>query len=232
MRIAFVSDTHGERPKIPDADLLIHCGDICPRGGKTDFLVQLAWLFSLRSDFPKGIILSPGNHDIIVQEDTEWARSTCDQLKLKLLIDEAIEIDGVKIYCSPWTPTFYDWAYMGSEEELKVKWDSIPENTQVLVTHGPAKYILDYCQNGNVGSQTLGIKTCFLEKLKVHAFGHIHESYGARRVDEKFWALNASIVTTFGFYGMNDPHVIDTETWDLVSDTLPLSQVERLFSRE
>ena len=36
------------------------------------------------------------------------------------------EIEGLKFYGSPWTPVFYDWAFMLPEVELAGKWAMIP----------------------------------------------------------------------------------------------------------
>lgn len=222
MKIAFVSDTHGTRPEVSPADLLIHCGDICPRGAKTDFLVQLGWLHSIRAKFPKGMFLCPGNHDIIIEEEPDWAKETAKKAGVTILIDEPLEMDGIKFYFSPWTLRFYDWAYMKGEKDLMPYWAAIPDNTQVLVTHGPAKYFLDGNRRGDhCGSHTLGIRTHQLTNLEVHAFGHIHEGYGTKRVDKNggyFWAVNASSLNG-DYQGFNPPHVVDTETWDVISDS-------------
>ena len=48
--------------------------------------------------------------------------------------------DNVRIYGSPWQPEFYNWAFNlpRNGEEMKARWDAIPDNTDILITHGPA----------------------------------------------------------------------------------------------
>lgn len=54
----------------------------------------------------------------------------------------------------------------------------IPEETDVLITHGPPFGILDRTISGlEVGCEDL-LKTIKKLKPKFHLFGHIHEAYG------------------------------------------------------
>lgn len=81
----------------------------------------------------------------------------------------------------------------------KKYWDQIPEDIDILVTHGPPKGILDmvYSFDGvtpkdRVGCEELNEKVFNLPKLKHHIFGHIHSSHGHQEVVGKhFW--NAAI---------------------------------------
>jgi len=67
---------------------------------------------------------------------------------------------------------------MLSEKELKKKWALIPENTDILITHGPPFGMLDKNIDGTYcGSKSLSDNLLRLN-LKVHIFGHIHEAYG------------------------------------------------------
>ena len=88
-------------------------------------------------------------------------------------------IDGVKFYGSPWQPWFYDWAFKFERgPEIRAKWDLIPEDTDVLITHGPLFGIGDLTAHGDqAGCHDL---LEVVEKIKpaIHIFGHIHEGYG------------------------------------------------------
>ena len=55
MKICFISDTHGERPKLPDADLLVHCGDLTMNGNNTQFDSAIEWFKEVRSRYRYGI---------------------------------------------------------------------------------------------------------------------------------------------------------------------------------
>jgi len=88
-------------------------------------------------------------------------------------------IEGVKFYGSPWQPRFFDWAFnLDRGEEIKKKWDLIPMDTDVLITHGPPYGILDLTHEGEkVGCEEL-MKAVLRVQPKIHIFGHIHEAYG------------------------------------------------------
>jgi Icc-related predicted phosphoesterase len=121
-------------------------------------------------------IFVPGNHDFWMQQHEFNYVLEFEKNGVTVLIDKAIEIDGIKFYGSPWTPTFMDWAFMKDDDELQKHWDAIPENTDVLITHGPA-YGINDCVHGrkqHLGSRTLATRILELFNLKLHLHGHIH----------------------------------------------------------
>ncbi len=192
MKIAFISDTHGFHGRLgpaPDGiDLLIHCGDFM-NGGKSyiEILEFNSWLGELGFPTDK-ILVCAGNHDILFDEyhiasSPEQARESRRLLNnCVYLQDESVTIKGVKFYFSPWTPFFMGWGFnVNRGAEIKEFWDKIPEDTNVLVTHGPPYGILDQPLPGrtdNVGCEDLGYRISSLTNLKYHAFGHIHGSRG------------------------------------------------------
>jgi hypothetical protein len=102
------------------------------------------------------------------------------------LQDQAIEIqigDGpmVKIYGSPWQPEFCSWAFNlpRNGEELESKWAAIPDDTDILITHGPAHGYLDRVVGrwDNLGCEKL-TEAIKIKKPKIHVCGHIHSGYG------------------------------------------------------
>lgn len=184
MKIIFISDTHtlhGQMlNEIPEGDVLVHCGDVSGRGVGSEIQDFLAWFSSLPH---KNKIFIAGNHDFGFQYRDHVLQKTLESLKernIHYLEDSGIEIDGVKFWGSPWTPPFYNWAFMLNEDEIKEKWEMIPRDTNVLITHGPPLGILDLVVYGqeNVGCPALMEEIVKLKDLKVHAFGHIHEEYG------------------------------------------------------
>lgn len=81
-----------------------------------------------------------------------------------------------------------------TQAALKEKWDLIPDDVDVLITHGPAVGILDKIMDGsNVGCEEL-IKAIKRIKPKYHLCGHIHEGYGVTELDG-CTHINASITT-------------------------------------
>ena len=94
--------------------------------------------------------------------------------------DEVV-IDGVKFYGDPITPTFGDWCYMTARNKTVKHWELTPQDVNVLLTHGPAKGILDLTEDFNhllkmCGDGALGKRIKQLPELKVHLFGHVHSS--------------------------------------------------------
>ena len=99
------------------------------------------------------------------------------------LNDTGIEISGFKFWGSPIQPEFFDWAFNRERgKDIRQHWDMIPDDIDVLLTHGPAFGILDWCAHGaRVGCEDL-LEVIEKIKPKIHAFGHIHESYGMREI--------------------------------------------------
>ena len=180
MKLICISDTHSLHlriPEIPDGDVLIHAGDCLGQGTLENIADFNDWLGTLPHRYK---IVIAGNHDWAFQETPKQARQALNNAIY--LEDSGIEIGGVRFWGSPWTPTFLDWAFMLDRgEPLQEKWQLIPDNTDVLITHGPPRGIGDEANMGfksqNVGCADLLARTQELA-LKAHIFGHIHEGYG------------------------------------------------------
>jgi hypothetical protein len=89
--------------------------------------------------------------------------------------------DMIKIWGSPWQPEFCNWAFNlpRNGDELKGKWDMIPVNTDILVTHGPAWGFVDTIKGTttHLGCELLTEKIKEV-KPKIHVCGHIHSGHG------------------------------------------------------
>ena len=96
------------------------------------------------------------------------------------LEDQSLEIEGLNFYGSPWQPDFCNWAFnLPRGQPLADKWAMIPDNTDVLITHGPPHMILDQLENGErVGDEDLQQEVTRRVKPGLHVFGHIHSGYG------------------------------------------------------
>lgn len=180
MKLVLISDTHGQHDKVnlPEGDVLIHAGDFTKYGRKGDVENFAQWLNSL--DF-KYIIVIAGNHDFFAQDDAEYVKQILMiDARAIYLQDEAITLDGVKFYGSPWTPKFFNWAFMKDRGfPLKAMWNKIPDDTNVLITHGPPRGILDIAiSEPHAGCDDLLKRVQELPLLKLHVFGHLHEGYG------------------------------------------------------
>ena len=217
-RFVFISDTHGLHNKmihpLPDGDVLVHAGDMCSHGTIPEVGRINCWFHSLSKDYDK-IICIAGNHDwpfeIQPSLAEEILKSRIDNLVY--LLDSEFVYKGIKIYGSPITPTFYNWAFMKDRgEKIKDTWNKIPGDTDVLVTHGPPLGILDKVifDGQRVGCADL-LNRVKEVKPKVHVFGHIHIN-GKNPVQvEKHYGIkfiNASICDD-NYDPKNKPVVID-----------------------
>jgi Icc-related predicted phosphoesterase len=216
MRFACFSDIHNHDLPRFNADVLIVAGDLTGRGTKTEFLKRLEDL----SGYPaKKIIIIPGNHDFFVERHPDLARKFCEERKITLLVDQMTTYNHINIYGAPWQPEWGKWAYGYPRVPGggKQHWDKIPESTEILVTHGPPKWILDLDKGGeHYGCEDLAMRVREV-KPKFHIFGHIHCSYGfevhpyttyinAAMCSEKYYPLNPPIIFHYGVPG-------DYERW-------------------
>lgn len=209
MKVVALSDTHGlhEQVDVPDGDILIHAGDMSMNGSKGEIALFLQWYSFLPHEHK---ILIAGNHDFWMEtEKKHFSDAFWNDLGVNYLLNESLDIAGIKFYGSPYTPTFGRWAFMEDEEYLPETWEIIPNNTDVLITHGPPWGILDtttYYGGVHAGSTSLLNKVADI-KPKYHIFGHIHEGYGTFNV-EGVQFYNVSICTV-EYNPINKPVVFD-----------------------
>jgi Icc-related predicted phosphoesterase len=207
MRIVCISDTHGIHDRmehqIPEGDILLHAGDLTLRGNLEDLASVNDFFESL--PHPHKIFI-PGNHDWCFEREEKEARNL--MTSATCLIDEGIEIDGVKIWGSPWQPEFHAWAFnLPRGRKLKEAWDKIPDDSDIVITHGPPRGILDLCSDGaREGCDDLRDRIAQIQP-KLHLFGHIHEGYGLEIHDETTH-INASICD-LGYRPINAPVVFE-----------------------
>ena len=193
MKIVSISDTHGSHRnlELPSGDMLIHAGDISKRGLKSEVLDFLDYFSAL--DFEHKIFIA-GNHDFFFEKETVEDIAKIIPPNVIYLNDSGIEIEGINIWGSPIQPWFYDWAFNRQRgAKIAKHWDLIPDNTDILITHGPPMGILDKVVGGeHVGCQDLTNRIKGLN-LKMHVFGHIHEAYGSQKEDGTEF-INASVL--------------------------------------
>lgn len=183
MQIVIVSDFHGTLPGIlPKCDLLLIGGDVGHFGSTRSsegYARQLRWWEQdfvewLESQPAEVIVGIAGNHDFIAQEDPKFMR----RLPWIYLEDETAIVDGLRIHGSPYAKKFGNWAFMEEDDKLKQRWEMIPDDTDILMVHGPAYQVLDRVWDGrNEGSKTL-IKRIDELNARLVVTGHIHEAQG------------------------------------------------------
>lgn len=180
MRLVCISDTHNAHKglHIPDGDVLIHAGDATGQGLTLEVERFLGWFGS--QPHPHKIFIA-GNHDWLFQRSPERAAQLLAQHQgVTYLQDSGVSIEGVLFWGSPWQPWFCDWAFNlpRNGAELRAAWDKIPTGTEVLITHGPPHGVLDQVKGGtHLGCEVLRDRIAVV-RPRVHAFGHIHDSFG------------------------------------------------------
>ena len=154
MKFIAISDLHGYLPKnLPGGDVLCICGDIVPLDYQNDFTQSVAWFcldFAPWADSQpyRKVVFIGGNHDFFLQELGEKNSPTSvmkhllpgphkGQSKLVYLCDNSVEIDGIRIYGTPWIADLARWAFYKPEDELAEIYDRIPQRCDILLTHMP-----------------------------------------------------------------------------------------------
>ncbi len=205
MRLVLLSDTHARHhkiPVVPDGDILLHAGDLTNHGELPDVEHFNGWLGRLPH---RHKVVIAGNHDFCFEHDPSARKLFTNAYYLQ---DEMLELEGLKIYGSPWQPRFCDWAFnVDRGPKLAAIWAQIPDDTDVLITHGPPLGQLDVTYDGRaVGCEDLRDRLRAV-RPRLHLFGHIHESYGLARDEHTIYA-NASICT-LRYKPTNAPLVVD-----------------------
>lgn len=158
------------------------------------------------------IIVIAGNHDFFAQEDAEYVKQILMiDGRAIYLQDEAITLGGVKFYGSPWTPKFFNWAFMKDRGfPIRAMWDKIPDDTNVLITHGPPRGILDTAQSEpHAGCDDLLNRVKELPNLKLHVSGHLHGGYGTHKwIDPKHPVTFVNAAQLNDFYQMTHQPIV------------------------
>ena len=209
LRIVCISDTHNYQGlfEVPDGDVLVHAGDCTMRGEEDEIRAVGTWLRGLPHPHK---ILVPGNHDFLFEQEPEKAFALVEGDGVSVLLDNGVELFGLRFWGSPWQPWFHDWAFnLERGSELRERWNGIPGGTDVLITHGPPHGTMDVVDRGGhrVGCEELALR---LEELSVdlHIFGHIHEGYGVQEHASGGMSVNASICTRM-YAPMQKPIVLE-----------------------
>jgi len=209
MKITLMSDTHAlhDQLDIPDGDLFIFAGDMTNCRTARDVEDFNAFLGRLPH---KHKIVIGGNHDHQLARNPEKSKAL---LSAGIYLqDEQVEVSGVKIYGSPWQPLFNDRACdafaLQRGEPLRQKWDMIPDDVDILVTHTPPAGILDLDGPVCHGCFDLTEALCRV-KPRYHIFGHVHSNHGMVKSNGTYF-INCSIKGPKGT--LRKPLTLDYET--------------------
>ncbi|GAB2815043.1 metallophosphatase domain-containing protein [Ferruginibacter profundus] len=193
MKFVAISDTHGQHNSLvlPTGDVLIHAGDVSMKGDEIEIANFLSW-FSAQN-FQHKIFIA-GNHDFYFEREPQDKILKLLPENIIYLNDSGISINNTRIWGSPITPWFFNWAfnrYRG--ESINKHWDLIPDDTDIIITHGPVLHTLDMTSRGeHTGCKDLLDRVRQINPM-VHICGHIHEAYGTTE-KEGIRFINASLL--------------------------------------
>ena len=179
----------------------------------TDALKFLQW-FNTHPHKKK--IFIAGNHDWICEQDPALFKGMLAQFPdLIYLQDSGCEVDGLKFYGSPVQPRFFNWAFNRDRgEDIKRHWDNIPEDTDVLITHGPPYGICDEAYRVGLNTtEHVGCKDLLdaikRVKPKIWMGGHIHYSYGVGTINHD----DGSKTMCYNCSALNEDYVVANKPW-------------------
>ena len=180
-----MSDTHNRIAEIsiPNGDVFVHCGDAVVHltslrdlGVFNQFVGQLPHKYKL---------FVSGNHCTCLDPERP-ERSQKLLSNLTYVQDQLIDIEGVRIYGSPWRPKrgclYRSEAFGYAANRLRQdKWSLIPEDIDFLLTHGPPYSIRDYNQSLRKPLGCPGLLDEIVTRVRprIHLFGHMHLCRGA-----------------------------------------------------
>ncbi|KAF2139711.1 uncharacterized protein K452DRAFT_232202 [Aplosporella prunicola CBS 121167] len=214
-RIVCISDTHNQTPKLPAGDVLIHAGDLTNQGSFSELRKTISWLE--KAPFEAKIVVA-GNHDITLDESfydqhglyfhnqnpqnpKECIRLLKSSPSITYLQNESTTVQLTKpdgpqtrftVFGSPYSP-YCDstWAFQYEREDGQKIWDTIPLDTDILVTHAPPQHHCDTSSKGGPDGCKALREALWRVRPSLHVCGHRHEGRGVHRVR---WKLDLPMV--------------------------------------
>jgi predicted phosphodiesterase len=226
-----ISDTHDRHKNliVPRGDVLVHAGDFTMTGTRSEVSRFCEWI---RNQPHRYKVVVAGNHDVTMHESyylqfwnrfhhyPEFPTEIREMVKKSCIFleDSMVDIEGVRIYGSPWQPEFCNWAFnLPRGAPLRKKWDCIPSDVDVLVTHSPP-YGHGDLVSGSRSEGCVDLLHTVQRRVRpeFHVFGHIHEGYGIT-TDGHTKFINASTCTE-DYRPSNPPIVFDIRPQVQVDD--------------
>ena len=218
-RIWHISDTHGmhDQLTVPDqsnpetrVDMVIHSGDASSVRDIQLNVAEMGRFLNWFSQLPiQHKVFVAGNHDGSVAHKLH-SKESMGAMGITYLECESTEIAGFRIYGAPWTPTYGNWSFMTGRSVIYRIWETIPQDTDILITHGPPYGILDTTENSSNCIELCGdnalLTVVHRLNLKLMCFGHIHNTgkiinAGIRTIAGKDTIFSNGIIVEDGKWG-------------------------------
>jgi len=185
LKVWHISDTHGFHNllDIPEVDMVIHSGDASNYRdiyrNQPEFDEFLHWYKQIPIKYK---IFVGGNHDTALEKNLFDVKQKMKEMGIIYLENSDVTIEGIKIWGSPHTPQFGNWAFMKARQKLDKVWKTIPDDTDVIVVHGPPRGIMDSSFNFNSYIERCGCNALKKRVLRIEPklflSGHIHNNKG------------------------------------------------------
>ena len=214
MKIWHISDTHtyhGLLDTPENIDMVIHSGDATnPKDPylSEDEMQNFIYWYSLLPIKHK--VFVAGNHDVCIERNF-IKKDDFERAGIIYLENDFVEIEGIKIWGSPVTPTFGDgWAFNKNRAKTHEVWKHIPDDTDIVVVHGPPATILDLSYNKENKLEFCGDSALMKRLLDINpklvCFGHIHNckdiiNAGTRKLSIRDTIYSNGSVVTDGKFG-------------------------------
>jgi Icc-related predicted phosphoesterase len=187
MTILHLSDTHGFHRDLPDyifkdIEMVIHSGDCSnwrdPARNSHEVFDFLEWYMTVPVEHK---IYVAGNHDTSIERRLITRENFADR-GITYLEHELVAIGDLKIFGSPYTPTYGEWSFMKARGKMHDLWSVMPTKIDILITHGPPKGVRDLTEERDGELKQCGdlslMKWIASFRPKAHLFGHIHDMDG------------------------------------------------------
>eukprot|EP00727_Mastigamoeba_balamuthi_P001510 m51a1_g11356 hypothetical protein (257) ;mRNA; r:7246-8136 len=220
VRLVLLSDTHEQEGglAVPAGDVVVHAGDLSYTGDPQALRSFARWLRGL--PHPHKVVVA-GNHDLTLDpahydrafHDVKFGQAAIEEAAADLrasctyLENSSAECAGLRFWGSPCSPGFGDWAFSLDAEGLERTWAMIPQDTDVVVTHGPAYGHGDLCISEDRAGCKVLLRRILATQASLHVAGHIHEGRGVTH-EGGVCFVNASAVNV-GYQPVNAPIVVD-----------------------
>lgn len=200
LHILHISDTHNlhrELRDLPNADIIIHSGDISRVGTSNEVVDFIEWFTGLNYSHK---IFIAGNHDFSLEGKEREIIQGFLPPNCYYLNNSGVTIEGIKFWGVPF---FFSNDVKGDSPEMMAL---IPLDTNILITHRPPLGVLD-----KSGSITYGCPDMFEAVSNIrpqyHLFGHIHDAYGVEKSEHTTFANSAVVDENYDL--KNEPFVFD-----------------------
>ena len=219
MKVAVISDLHGYLPIYPspywegieECELLLICGDILPLHCQSKMIESRLWLIDefkpWAASLPvEQVYFIAGNHDFWFERNDLIAHqifSSHDKVRyLKNEFDDYLSTQDSKVYRifgTPYCHIFGNWAFMRDEETLAKKFNQIPGNVDILMSHDAPYGTSDICFEGwaadgrHKGCPELR-DAIIASKPKYNFHGHLHSTNHGEELLGETKVYNTSIL--------------------------------------